>query len=940
MTGNSDKIRSLFLTALMVFSVFAGTIAFSGGAAAAANVQVEQATEYSSGTVEIVTNESITTGLQLGDGTNSGDVEIIVNGTSNPSEYTGGSASVTSNNGANPVEISLDKDVTPDNNLTIKLHEVTATGSDPVTLVMKDIDVTSRTLTPSSSVDSNNARDYSTNVYRGETIAIVDDGDDDTNVLIEEDGGSIVADDTYVDNSEVYTLDTSNLDSGQKYNISVGSSGSESGFKLSDLNLNVEADDNDITDEDDVIANATITRGGQPANATLFDDSGDKVDTILVDRLSGNDDTAFIFDNISSYDGFDADDGPYVVNVTDKQTGITVSTDQINVSEAEDGDAGFESSVVTDERGDVVNITYQLDNEDEAVVFVGDEDDDNYAVSGTIEDDNGDGEVTVSFNSYLAGLSDDGVSTDNVLFVEDDDDDITGVEEHGSFTDGSNERSSVSDETIEASSYNLNITAGTSQDSSADSVGTLRLSERSTESMRSWVAPRDAELDDDDIDIRDRIGQNLTQSDEIANKSIVVHEVSASGIEGALEYQQAANSSDDVTQAFLQAGAGNRISNDVNPSSASGVNILNFSVEKTNVGANTDDKELKLNDTNTVVVDDADNNTYFVAVKTEDARYYGGDAVRSQDDTDEITANFTVTNQGTFGSDIDSVEDDYSVVERDASIDTTNGLVTAQAAADQQITGTTSIAPGAEIEVEVESESESNPFLERPETTVNADGTFAAAVDFSDQSAGTNFTAEFLDTDGNTLGDEEDGQLTDAATASVSISDQESDGSEVVVDSAQLSAGGFIAVHAGNASGDVVGSSEYLEAGSHEDITITLDEPMDEDFTAVAMPHLDTNGNEAYDFPGADGPYTANGSAVTDSANVTVGTEEEPTATEEPTETETEPPETEEQTEETTTMDSGTDEAETTEASGPGFTAAIALIALVAAALLAVRRDN
>jgi PGF-CTERM protein len=73
---------------------------------------------------------------------------------------------------------------------------------------------------------------------------------------------------------------------------------------------------------------------------------------------------------------------------------------------------------------------------------------------------------------------------------------------------------------------------------------------------------------------------------------------------------------------------------------------------------------------------------------------------------------------------------------------------------------------------------------------------------------------------------------------------------------------------------------------------------------------------------------------------VTVGTEEEPTATEEPTETETEPPETEEQTEETTTMDSGTDEAETTEASGPGFTAAIALIALVAAALLAVRRDN
>ena len=34
MTSNTKKIRSLFLTALMVFSVFAGTVALSGSAAA------------------------------------------------------------------------------------------------------------------------------------------------------------------------------------------------------------------------------------------------------------------------------------------------------------------------------------------------------------------------------------------------------------------------------------------------------------------------------------------------------------------------------------------------------------------------------------------------------------------------------------------------------------------------------------------------------------------------------------------------------------------------------------------------------------------------------------------------------------------------------------------------------------------------------------------
>jgi hypothetical protein len=38
----------------------------------------------------------------------------------------------------------------------------------------------------------------------------------------------------------------------------------------------------------------------------------------------------------------------------------------------------------------------------------------------------------------------------------------------------------------------------------------------------------------------------------------------------------------------------------------------------------------------------------------------------------------------------------------------------------------------------------------------------------------------------------------------------------------------------------------------------------------IAMPHLDTNGNQAYDFPNADGPYTSNGSAVTDSAQYNV----------------------------------------------------------------------
>ncbi len=60
MTDTSEKVRGLFLAALMVFSVFAGTVAFSGAAAAAANnYQITSAVEYNSGNVEIVLNESV-----------------------------------------------------------------------------------------------------------------------------------------------------------------------------------------------------------------------------------------------------------------------------------------------------------------------------------------------------------------------------------------------------------------------------------------------------------------------------------------------------------------------------------------------------------------------------------------------------------------------------------------------------------------------------------------------------------------------------------------------------------------------------------------------------------------------------------------------------------------------------------------------------------------
>lgn len=82
-------------------------------------------------------------------------------------------------------------------------------------------------------------------------------------------------------------------------------------------------------------------------------------------------------------------------------------------------------------------------------------------------------------------------------------------------------------------------------------------------------------------------------------------------------------------------------------------------------------------------------------------------------------------------------------------------------------------------------------------------------------------------------------------------------------------------------TGAVLGNSTYLEPGVHENVTVLLDQPIEESQVLIAMPHQDTNDNQQYDFPEADDPYTVDGQPVTDWAFVTLedGANETTTAT-------------------------------------------------------------
>lgn len=132
---------------------------------------------------------------------------------------------------------------------------------------------------------------------------------------------------------------------------------------------------------------------------------------------------------------------------------------------------------------------------------------------------------------------------------------------------------------------------------------------------------------------------------------------------------------------------------------------------------------------------------------------------------------------------------------------------------------------------------------------------------------------------------QEDASESDAPVeqeATVTFTDQTTDGTSVIAESATLPDGGFVTIHDealltnDDPVGSVIGVSEFHGAGDHADIEIPLfgeiqgtefeTSTLRENQTLIAMPHKDTNSSEEYEFVATngqeDGPYTVNGQAV------------------------------------------------------------------------------
>jgi len=520
------------------------------------------------------------------------------------------------------------------------------------------------------------------------------------------------------------------------------------------------------------------------------------------------------------FNDINSDTYSFEANVTDAEAS---DVDDIEVTDTGDASADFGDNVYQDQRGDVVNITIEMSNDDEATLQVGNVDENGYTIIADVTDDDEDGVAYVEFNSFTAGNT-----SATTLTAGDDDTELNNIRNDSANDSYNGNRVPTGSDILDAGDYDMFVQAGTPGGNitdSSDARATLSLNEASVDNLQTWTAPSDSDLfsaDVEDIPAYAQAG-NLTQSDVVAEGDTLVVQVDASGLEGALE-------NGDATELY-------------NASSASG-QIFNLTFEGDDV-PNSPDESANIADLSTdeySVLYDGANDAHYVVIESS-ALVNAGDL--TYEDGDTYTANFTV-----YDSDSDLVDDDVSVTQDfdvedpEAELDTNaDDEIVLQAATGQEVTGETNLAPGTEMELSLDSDASGDPFVVRPEATVQQDGTFTGVADLSENDAGSEFTASI--TDPSDLGDDYDGRLVEATVTPGTETPDDSTGTETADDT----------------------TPEDTATETADDST-----PMD-----------------------TEEPATTAGGEATETA---------------------------------------------TGGSGPGFTAALALIALVAAALLAVRRNN
>ncbi|SFR64481.1 DUF7827 domain-containing protein [Halogeometricum limi] len=673
----TSQFRAVFLAALMVLSVFAGSVAFTGSAAADDHTFMYEggAVHYvdtsGNSVIEVPFNTEVNSSSQT-----VANFTLMDDGENVSDEITGFSTT----DGTLVIQTT---DVIKSNDLTLDISSdvQNSTGANISNAGEKSVAFAPVTVEAGDDLDA----------YQGSKVAIVTENTS-TDVEIEGDAddNSFFRSGSTGANSTVYVFDTASRDLGQ-YNVVLDNNQSRNAsITVRDLGLSVDVDDTTIDTDSDVEGTVTANAGDRTVNVKLLDSDGDEVENETVE-LSGQAEADFSF-SVS-------DAGNYTVEATDLDSGVAAESSSVVVSKAGEGKASFpnDGKVISEQRGDIANITVNLENADEATLMIGSEDS-GFVSNVTVEDGSGDGQVSVLFNTYAAtGVSG---NADSLYEVADDDDSV--------------ESSDVSEDVstlLDAGEYDLEVRVASGDDT--QDVGTLVLEERETTSLNSWTAADGSEIEDSDDVYAAINNSNITQDDEVAFGDLSVHQLEASGLAGALEATD-----DDTTAAFFALNG----------------SAYSLTVEQTEAGANREPFMLALGEDNTTVIADAENDTYFIVFDTDEVNT----SDRDLEAGDGLTANFTVAkDEGNLTDEEQSVENSFELVEAEHTLDD----VTVAASSNQSIAGETTVAPGTEINLRVRSDGDTQPsFLKTATAYVTENGTYEAMFDFSEQSANDTFT--------------------------------------------------------------------------------------------------------------------------------------------------------------------------------------------------------
>ncbi|MFA9426504.1 BGTF surface domain-containing protein [Natronorubrum sp. A-ect3] len=532
--------------------------------------------------------------------------------------------------------------------------------------------------------------------FAGETFE-VDGFDDNEQVQLRsgDNDSSSFEENLRANDTGVVTVDTEDLDG--EY-ILRSSDGTNYGpFEVTVQNVEFEFENDEIASGDETTLNFVDDNRG--ADVSVLIDADDDLDE---EELEG------IFAGASAYDGDDdvdqvqvddvAEDDEIDADFEDIDAGNytftvnvydTTASDeaQIEVGDEVDADAQFDQSTYEQNVGDVAEFTVEHDSTDDVYVNVTDEDE-FYTATLYIDDIEDEDNVTVEFNSYKAGHGDDAFDVDEG--------DLTVVDQ----------TNIDSEFNLVAGDYELEAYVEDPQDG-ADEVdaAVLLLNDRSTGDMNTWVAPGDLDLDDVDLDA---IEESATERDYVAEGDHLITQVEASGIYG---------------YAF----------DDGNWDDGEGLEFNFNDTEQPRYGDADSFTLGELDDEDYTIVVDEDANTFFVVVDIDEVDV--DDVGLNGDETWD--AEFVVNEDNPYVDEDDEEVADaqFDVEERDLELvgeydDDDRFLV--ENSANAELTAETNVAPGTEGDFRLRATSE----IYTDDAEVDADGMISSTFDLSSHEAG------------------------------------------------------------------------------------------------------------------------------------------------------------------------------------------------------------